>query len=227
LPTFTRFAFDVVAEDVRIEARRSRQRRGRIERLLRRRDEVDLVAGERRIARLGRLQHTALEVGADPRRHRDRMPFEDGERLGAGGRIGHRRAAADHRRRVAGHVADEQGDDARRRARRGEAPALDRRQVLANAVHLVDRRTALQQCAVDRLLLFEGHAGRRQREQRRRAARHQADDQVVGREAARELENARRCAPAGLVGHRMRSLHDLDARRAARLRAANAGGTES
>ena len=44
---------------------RARQRRGRVERLLRRRDEVDLVAGEHRIARLGRLERAALEAGAD------------------------------------------------------------------------------------------------------------------------------------------------------------------
>ena len=52
-------------------------RGGGIERLLRRRDEMHRVAGERRIARLRRLQRAALEAGADRRRHGDRVAVED------------------------------------------------------------------------------------------------------------------------------------------------------
>ena len=43
-------------------------------------------------------------------------------------------------------------------------------------------------------------------------------DEIVFAQTVRELEDSRRGAAAGLVGNRMRRLHDLDPRRAARLR---------
>ena len=99
------------------------------------------------VAGLGRLELAALEPRPDPGRDRDRVAVEHRQRVGAGGRIGHRRAAADGRRRVAGHVAHQQAHDLRRRAGARQPAALDRRQVLPHAVHLVDRGAALQQRA--------------------------------------------------------------------------------
>src|SRR5205809_701849 len=92
LADLARFALDLVAEDVRIDARRSREPRGRVERLLRRGDEMNLVAGERRIARLRSLERAAFQSRAYMRRDGDRVAVDDGERVGARGRIGHRRA---------------------------------------------------------------------------------------------------------------------------------------
>jgi hypothetical protein len=96
--------------------------------------------------------------------------------------------------------------------------------VLPHAVHLVDRRAALQQRPVDHLLLVEAHALGRQGEQRRGAAGNQAEHEIVCAQAACERADPCRGAPAGLVGHRMRRLDDLDPGRAALLPAANAGG---
>ena len=70
---------------------------------------------------------------------------------------------------------------------------------------------------MDRLLLLQRDAvvadRPRQREQRRRPARHQAQREVVLRQPAREVGDALRGAPAGLVGHRVRGFDDLDAPR--------------
>ena len=56
--------------------------------------------------RAGGFQLAALEPGTHRGRHLDPLAVEDRERIGAGGGIGHRWAAADHGRVVAGHVAD-------------------------------------------------------------------------------------------------------------------------
>ena len=64
---------------------------------------------------------------------------DDGQRVGAGGRVGDGRAGGDVARVVAGHVGDQQRHDARRMARRrASRPPLMRRQVPAHAVHLAD-----------------------------------------------------------------------------------------
>jgi hypothetical protein len=136
------------------------------------------------------------------------------QRIGAGGRIGHRRAAADRRRRIAGHVAHQQAHDLRRRAGPRQPASLDRREMLPHAVHLVDRGAALQQRPVDRLLLVEAHALGRQGEQRRGAAGDQAEDEIVLAQAAGERANPCRGTTAGFVGHRMGRLDDLDPGRA-------------
>ncbi len=61
-----------------------------------------------------------------------------------------------------------------RRGGGGEAAALDRREVLAHRVDLADRRAAAQECARHRLLVGQGEPRRRQREERRSAARDEA-----------------------------------------------------
>ncbi len=52
--------------------------------------------------------------------------------------------------------------------------------MLAHRVHLADVRAGLQKRAIDRLLVGERQAWRRQGEQRRRPAGDQAEHQVVG-----------------------------------------------
>ena len=89
--------------------------------------------------------------------------------------------------------------------------------MLADAVHLVDGRTGAKQRLVDGLLLFQRDAFSRHRQQRRRTARHQAQHEVVFRQALREFGDALRGAAAGFVGHRVRGLDDLDAARALAL----------
>ena len=122
----------------------------------------------------------------------DAVAVQDRQRVGAGGAVGHRGAAGDDFGRVARHVADQERHHARRRAVGREPPALDRREVLAHAVHLVDGRAALEQRLVDGLLLLQRDAGRGQRQQRRAAAGDQAQHEIVGREPCASC--AMRCA---------------------------------
>ncbi len=136
---------------------------------------------------------------------------QDRQRLGAGGRIRQRRPAGDDAGLVARHVGDQQRDHPRRRTGQRQAAALDRRQVLAHAVHLADRRAAFQQRLVDRLFLLQRDAVGRQRQQGRAAARNQAQHQVIGAQAAHHVQHAAGGVATGLVRHRMRSLHHLDA----------------
>ena len=63
--------------------------------------------------------------------------------------------------------------------RLGQPPALHRRQVLANGVHLDDGRPAPVQGRRHRLLVFERQPGDRGRQQGRPAAGQQADGHVV------------------------------------------------
>ena len=95
---------------------------------------------------------------------------------------------------------------ARGRRRDRQPAAFDRRQVLAHAVHLADRRAAAQQRAIDRLLVLEGDAGGGQRQQSRAAARKKAEHEVVRREARRPGEDAPRRIAPGRIGHRMSRL---------------------
>ena len=102
-----------------------------------------------------------------------------------------------------------------RRARGGgEPPALDRRQVLAHRVHVLDRRAAREQLARDRLEVGHrdalGRAARAGSSRRRRRAR------AAGRPARGRAASARiSCAAASprLVGHRMAGLDHADAPR--------------
>ena len=80
---------------------------------------------------------------------------------------------------IARHVRDQQRHDFCREARRGEPPTLDGREVAAQAVHLADRRPGLQQRAVQRLLVLQRQSIQWQRQQRRGAAGHQAQHQIV------------------------------------------------
>jgi hypothetical protein len=83
-------------------------------------------------------------------------------------------------------------------------------------VHFADVRTALQQLAVDALLVLQRQAVARQGQQRRAAARDQAQNQIVLGQPLREREDALRGLETGRVGHRVRGLDHLDALRQAR-----------
>jgi hypothetical protein len=96
LADLARLAFDLVAQDVRLHAGGARQRGRGLERLLRRRDHVHRVAGEARVAGLGVSNAPLSQAAAHRGRHGDGVAREDRQRVGAGGGVGHRRAAGDH-----------------------------------------------------------------------------------------------------------------------------------
>ncbi len=80
------------------------------------------------------------------------------------------------------------------------------RTVLISPIVAPERSKARVTC----LLVRERQAGRGEGQQRRAAARNEADKLVIGPEAAREIEDALRGALAGSVGHRVARLDDLD-----------------
>ncbi len=144
------------------------------------------------------------------RRHLDAVAADDVERIGAGGRIGRRRPRGDVHGVVAGHVGNQQRHHLRRMAGGGQAPALDRGQVPAHAVHFTDRRAGLQQRPVDGLLVGERQPRDGQRQQRRPAAGDEAQHQVIRGEALDQGVDALRRGEPGGIGHRVRRLDDLD-----------------
>ncbi|MDT4887644.1 hypothetical protein FQZ97_1241150 [compost metagenome] len=83
--------------------------------------------------------------------------------------------------------------------------------MLAHGVHFQDVGAAVQQLAVDALLVFEREAVGRQREQRGTATGDEAEHQVVRREALGELQDTLRGGQARGVGHRVRGFHHPDA----------------
>ena len=157
------------------------------------------------VSAAGDVQMPAHAVG-----QLDAVAGEDRRRVRRRGRVGHGRAAGDHRRVVAGHVGDQQRDGARGPGRGGEPAALDAREMLADAVHLVDRGARAQQRPVDALLVGERQAVGRQGEQGRAAARDQGQDQVVLAQAADQVEDARGRGAARLVGYGVGGLDHLD-----------------
>ena len=84
--------------------------------------------------------------------------------------------------------------------------------MLAHAIDLADGRARAQQRAGHRLLVRERQPRRRQRQQRRGAARDQAQHEIVRPRGPATIASMRRAAArAGCVGHRMGGLDHLDA----------------
>ena len=138
---------------------------------------------EDRIAGLGRLAGGAVQMRQHGRRGVDFIFGDHRQRVLPRGGVGNRRPGGDDGKVVARHVGDHQRHDARRRGGRGEASALDRREMLAHAIHLGNRRAALEQRLVDDLLFLQAHAFGRQGQQRRAAARNQRQHEIVSRSA--------------------------------------------
>ncbi len=82
--------------------------------------------------------------------------------------------------------------------------------MLPQRVHLDDVGARFQQRAIDVLLVGQGEAGRGKRQQRRGAARDQAEDEIVRTQSLHLRQDATRGGAAFLVGHGMGRLDDLD-----------------
>ena len=108
---------------------------------------------------------------------------------------------------------------ARVRGRRGEAAALDPREMAADAIDLADRRARAEQRRGQRLLVRERQPVARQAGQRRGAAAQQDEDEIVRPGLAGEREQPLGRGDAGLVGDRMAG---MEQRRSARASAVDA-----
>jgi hypothetical protein len=210
LAHITCLALDGIAHDVCRVARGTAHFRCRLERHLGRGDDDGLGAGEARIARLDRLAAAALQKLAHRRRHVDLVAPQDAERVRATGRIGHRRSRCDVDRAVAGNIRDQQCEHARRMACSGKTAALDAGQVAPHAVDLADGGAGGQQRARECLFDLEREPRRGQRQQRRPAARDEAEHEIVRRQPPDAIEHPLCAAHAGRIGNGMSGLHDLD-----------------
>ena len=83
--------------------------------------------------------------------------------------------------------------------------------MFAHGVHLADGGARLEQRLVHRLLVFEAHAFRGQREQRRAAAGDKTEHEVVLGQPLDQLEDALRRVAAGGVGNRVGGLDHFQA----------------
>ncbi|MNF78516.1 hypothetical protein D3C84_607030 [compost metagenome] len=206
---FTGFAFQV-AEDQRGQAGGTHLLGSGVEGLLGRCDQLEVAAGEAGITRFDRFRTRGLQPGTHVRGDFDLVAGEDRQGLDRGGRVGDGGAGGDHRGFVAGDVGNRVGVDGGRPAGLGQAAALDRREVLAHAVHLGDGGAGFQQGLVDRLLVLEGQALGGQGEQGRAAAGEQEDHPVGLGQAADQLQHALGGFQAGGVRHRVRGFHHFD-----------------
>ena len=180
-----------------------------------------LRARQTRIARLDRLAAPAAQHLHGAVRQTHAIALYQRQGIGAGRRVGHGWPGGNVHRVVAGHIRNQQGDHLCRVTRGSQAPTLDRREVAADDVHLADGRARFQEFAVDGLFVGQRNALERQTKQRGTAARDQADDGVVGGQAAHGIEDASRSPQPCFVGHRMRGLENFNA--LARHRVAVAG----
>ena len=190
---------------------RARRGGGRLERGLRPRDDDGLGPGEARVAGLGRLVA-----------RRAQMLRDGGRRLDAD--TGARIARASAKVVGSGTVGPEPitagsspgTSEIRRLTTRAGCAAAARRppliaeRCLRTAFICVDVGARGEQRAVDRLLVLEREPGGRQREQRRGAARDQAQHQVALARLPGIVEHAARGGAARGVRHRMRRLDHLD-----------------
>jgi hypothetical protein len=196
-------------QDEHVEARAARLARGGLQADPVASDDLESTAPEPAIARLRRLGDLSAlpekQVTADRRRRLVPAPPPAQRRDGvavAGG-VGDRRPRADRRRLVAHHVGEGERHDPRGEGGARQPAALDARQVLAHRVQFVDRRAAPQQQLGEPGLVAKRHARDRGRQQRRRAAREQHQQHVVGREPLGERERLARRAQAASVRQRM------------------------
>ncbi|KIT90150.1 hypothetical protein QT21_00105, partial [Staphylococcus aureus] len=131
---FTRLAFQVT-QDQRAEAGLARLFRSGLQRLLGAGDQLEVAAGQGRVIGLDGFGGQVVQPRGDGGRGLDVVALEDRQRFGRGARVGHGGAGGDHGGEVAGYVGNRVGVHRGRPAGLGQAAALDRREVLAHAVH--------------------------------------------------------------------------------------------
>ena len=144
------------------------------------------------------------------------VPVQQSQRLIASGFIRHGRAAGNHRRVIAGNIADGQGQHLRRVTSGGQSSAFDAREVFTHGVHLADRRTTSQQFAVDALLVGQRQAQSRHGQERRTAAGNQTNDQIIFAQTPAQRQQTPGSIHAGLIRHRVGRFHHFYALRQTR-----------
>ena len=129
-------------------------------------------------------------------------PRQHVERRGKRAVVGHRRSRGDDREIVADDIGHRQREHVPARRER-ELAALDRGQMLAHGVQLVDVGPLLHERASGPLLRVERNLRRRQRHQRRPSARQQHEQQIAFARRGRHFERASCAGHAAAVRKRM------------------------
>ena len=164
-----------------------------------------------RIARLWRFVGRLGEAQGHVGRRLDCIFCEDGARLGKGRRIWHGQPRADDRRIVAGHVGDGERHNPGGSCSGGEPTTLDGGEMLSHAIDFRNVGAALEERARYHLLVGKSDATRGQRQERRRAARDETDQQIVRTKPLDAIEQTLRRGATSGVGNGVTSLDDFDA----------------
>ena len=206
-----RLAFEIRAEADDLIAGVLCDLDGRVERSLRFRDHLELRAGKRAIAGLAALVAGIFEGAPDGIVDREIIPRHQRAGVRQRARIRHRRSRCDRGRIVMRHVGDRQRHDlGGALSGAGQPAALDPRQMLADDIHLADRRARTQQCAVHLLLLCERNAVGRRDPVRGAAAGQQHQQQIVSGCLGGETQRFVGGFQPGFVGHGMAGLDHPD-----------------
>ena len=206
-----RLAFEVRAEADHLVAGVLCDLDGRIERSLRLCDHLELRAGKRGVARLAAFIRGIFERAPDGIVDREIVPRHQRAGVCQRARIRHRRPGCDRGGIVMRHVRYRQRHDlGGALSGAGQPAALDPRQMLADDVHLADRRARTQQRAVHLLLLCERNAVGRRDPVRRAAAGQQHQQQVVSGCLGGETQRFVGGFQSGFVGYGMAGLDHPD-----------------
>ncbi len=153
-----RLAFDCIAEDDRRDAVRGGNIGGGGKRHLRGCDHFGPALLKDRMTRLRRFGGRTIKIRVDGRWNLYPVFLQHRAGIAGGCRIGHGRTRGNHRRIIARHVGDHEGDDFRRMGGNGEPPALDGGEMLTQGIHLGDIGAGGQQGPGDRLFLLQCNA---------------------------------------------------------------------
>ena len=164
-PDLPCLALERVAEDEWAIAGPTRQLRRGLERSLRCGDDARFAPREGRVAGLRRLGLAVLEERLHRGRRDDAVALQHGFGVSERRHVGRRRTGGDHRRIVTRDVRNDQRHDPGRSRRNRQPAALDRGQMLADTIDLIDVCAAPEQRLVQGLLVVQRNSGRRQREQ--------------------------------------------------------------
>ena len=206
-----RLAFEISAEADHLIAGVLGDLDGGVERSLRFCDHLELRAGKRGVARLAALIPGIFEGTPDGIVDREIVPRHQRAGVRQRARIRHRRPGCDRGRIVMRHVGyRERHDLGGALSGAGQPAALDPRQMLADDVHLADRRAGTQQRAVHLLLLRERNAVGRRDPVCRAAAGQQHQQQIVSGCLSGETQRFVGGFQSGFIGYGMAGLDHPD-----------------
>ncbi len=138
------------------------------------------------------------------------VAFEHGPGIGEAAGVGHGGSRGDDIERVADNIGEDEGHHGGRVREAGEPAALERLEVLAQAVDLADARATGEQFGSENLHIGQAETRGGQGEQGRATAGDQDDDQIARTETLQQDGEAVGSRDTARIGHGMAGLHQFD-----------------